>query len=389
MAKKKNEHIVTDIQKYFLLTVLILLIITLFIFVSDFLGTMFVAAVIVAAVYPVHQLLMSRARFPKTLSAVVTLILIAALIVAPLTYFFFAIVRQATGAYSSISSYINDFIAADFSITPMLEDYPEVQKWFEDFLQYTPITADSIVSAVGDFIGSITSILVEQTTNVLKKATVILLHAIVFILAMYFFIRDGEAITEYVKSMIPLSEEYREELIKKIKALMHAVVFGIFGAAIVQGILVWLGFTLVGVSNAAFWGALAAMFSPVPYVGPTVVWFPVVLMFFFSGQWMTGIFLFIWGTFVVGLSDNFIKPIVIGSGARLHPFGVLVVILGGVFAFGFQGLIFGPLILTLTLAFLHIYKLEYAPVLAGKGLPIRIKKRPLKKKQRRAMKRRK
>ncbi len=361
---RNDVHIVESIQKYFLLGALLLLVITLFYFIADFIGTLFIAAIIVSVIYPLHRLLNSKIRIPRTISAFVTLLLTTILIIVPLTLFFFAVVRQASGAYLNITKFINDFVASDLDVLPMLEKYPLIHQWMSDIIKFNPISADTIFSSIGDFIGAITSVLVEQTTNILKQATVLIFHIVVFVLALYFFIRDGENIVEQAQSLIPLREEYRKVLLKKIHDLMHAIVFGIFGAAIVQGFFVYLGFRLVGISNPAFWGALAGMFAPVPYFGPTIVWFPAVLMFFANGQWGIGIFLWIWGALVVGLSDNIVKPLVIGSGTALHPFAVLLVILGGIFAFGFKGLVFGPLVLTLTLAFLHIYKLEYASILS-------------------------
>ena len=364
MPKKNNGRIVEDIQKYFLLGVLLLLIFILFFFVSSFLGTLFVAAVIVSIIYPLHRLLNKKVHIPRAISAFVTLILIAVLIVAPLTLFFFAIVEQAGGAYSTVSRYINELIASDFDVFPILSKYPQAQKWVEELIALNPISPQDLFSMIGDLVGSITTVLVEQTTNILKQATVIVLHTIIFVLALYFFVRDGEKIVDYTKSLIPLSEKYREELFVKIKNLMHAIVFGIFGAALVQGFLVWLAFMIVDINSPAFWGALAGMFSPIPYVGPAVIWLPAAIMLLINGNLVAGIFLLIWGMVVVGLSDNIVKPLVIGTSTALHPFAVLIVILGGVFAFGLKGLIFGPLILTLTLAFLHIYKMEYASVLA-------------------------
>ena len=65
----------------------------------------------------------------------------------------------------------------------------------------------------------------------------------------------------------------------------------------------------------------------------------------------------------MGLSDNIVKPYLIGGANAIHPLLVLLVILGGVFVFGLKGVVFGPFLLTLTLPFLHIYQLEYKAVL--------------------------
>ena len=76
----------------------------------------------------------------------------------------------------------------------------------------------------------------------------------------------------------------------------------------------------------------------------------------------------------MGMADNVIKPYLIGSTSALHPMAVLLVLLGGTFAFGVKGLILGPFVLTLTLAFLHIYQLEYKSVL-GKVTKTAVKKK--------------
>ena len=115
-----------------------------------------------------------------------------------------------------------------------------------------------------------------------------------------------------------------------------------------------------------WWGSIAALFSPIPYIGTTVVWIPIVIFLLITKHWIAALFLTIWSMFVVGTVDNFVKPYLIGSSTALHPLAVLLVILGGAFAFGLKGLIFGPFILTLTLAFLHIYRLEFEKELDGR-----------------------
>ena len=151
----------------------------------------------------------------------------------------------------------------------------------------------------------------------------------------------------------------------KLYNLMHAIIFGIFGAALAQGLFVGVGLAITGVENAVFWGAIAALLSPVPYVGVALVWVPFAIGLFVSQRWGMGIFFVTWCVLLVTNIDNIIKPYLIGSKSHLHPFAVLVVMLGGALAFGVRGLLFGPFILTITLAFFHIYKLEYKKALSS------------------------
>ena len=362
---QKNNNII-DIQKYFLLGILILLIVTLAYFLSSFLVTLIAAGVIVTAVYPVHKLLNKKIRIPSTISALLSLILVAVLIIGPFTIFFFFLADQASDAYVVISTKINALSEKDIHLIPSLLQQGFLEDWINRISAYVPISASDVISTARDFVGKISSILLGQTTNILKNLSIFVLHVIVFLLAMFYFLRDGEKLIDYINSLMPLSEKYRKELFKKMSHLSYGIIYGIFGAAIVQGFLVGFAFYIVGINNAAFWGSIAALLSPIPYIGTSVVLVPVVIALAIGGNWIGAVFLLVWGASVVGLADNIVKPYLIGSSTALHPLAVLLVILGGTLAFGLKGLLLGPFILTLTLAFLHIYSLEYKSVLKSR-----------------------
>jgi predicted PurR-regulated permease PerM len=292
---------------------------------------------------------------------------------------FFFVAEEATDAYTAISIKIAALTERDISLIPSLLQRGFIKEWIDKISAFAPISTADVIETAQDFIGKISSVLLGQTTNILKNLTVFLLHIVVFFLAMFYFLRDGKKLIIKIKELLPLAERHRVALLKKMTALSYGIIYGIFGAAIVQGILVGLGFAIVGVNNAAFWGAIAALLSPVPYIGTSVVWVPVVITLMVSGQFFAGLFLLIWGIIIVGMADNIVKPYLIGSSTALHPLAVLLVLLGGAFAFGLKGLLFGPFVLTLALAFLHIYALEYRSVLHKESKPhVVLKKKKIK-----------
>lgn len=362
MAPVKQNHIV-DIQKYFLIGMLILLLVTLSFFISSFLGTLLIAGVIVTGIYPVHKLLNQNIHIPPTPSALLSLVLAAVILIAPLVALFFFVAEEAADAYAAISIKVTALTESDISLIPSLLQKGFIKEWIDRITAFVPISTADIISTVSDFVGKISSFLLGQTTSILKNLTVFLIHIVVFFLAMFYFLRDGKKLITRVKELMPLPEMHRKILFKKLSALSYGIIYGIFGAAIVQGMLVGLGFAIVGISNAAFWGAIAAILSPIPYIGTAVVWVPVVIALMVAGNFWSGIFLLVWGALIVGMADNIVKPYLIGSSTALHPLAVLLVLLGGAFAFGIKGLLFGPFVLTLTIAFLHIYSLEYQSVL--------------------------
>ncbi len=372
----KNNEIVHGIQKYFLLGILLLLIVVLFTFLSPFVPTLLIAGVIVTAVYPIHKVLYSRVHIPRTVSAFISLLLVAVVVLFPFTLLISFIAGQASDAYITFSGKINMLIASGEydSMSKIVENLPFSEK-IEEIIAYSPFSTSDILKSAGDLIGVVSTFLLGQTTNILKHLSVFLIHIVVFLMAMFYFLRDGRKLVDFFHSMLPLSEKYRKELFKKLHGLSYGIIYGIFGAAILQGLLVGLGFAITGIGSFAFWGAIAALLSPVPYIGTAIVWIPAVGALIIGGHWVAAIFLLIWCIIIVGLADNIIKPYVIGSTSALHPLAVMLVLLGGAFVFGIKGLLFGPFILTLTLAFLHIYKLEYKSVLGTAKLSAEVKRR--------------
>jgi predicted PurR-regulated permease PerM len=372
----KNNHI-DGIQKYFMLGVLLVLIIVLLMFLSSFVTDLMIAAIIVTAVYPLHKLLNKKIHIPRSFSALISLLLVAVIILLPFTLFVFFIAGQAADAYIGMSDKINMFIAGkDVTTLPKIIQLLPFHEKIETFMASTPISTSDILKTAGDLVGNISTFLLGQTTSILKHLSAFLIHTIVFLITMFYLLRDGDRLVDYIYSLIPLSKDQRSELFNKLHNLSYGIIYGIFGAAILQGFLVGIGFSVAGIANAAFWGAIAALFSPLPYMGTAIVWVPAVITLGIGGYWITAFILAIWCMAIVSMADNFIKPFLIGSRAALHPLAILLVLIGGAFAFGIKGLLFGPFVLTLTLSFLHIYRMEYEEVLGDSDIwkPQKIKR---------------
>jgi len=360
----RSTHAIEGIGKYFLLGILLLLIVTLFAFIMPFAATIFMAAVIIASVYPLHKKLQQKTHWQKTASAFLTLFLIIIILLVPLTLVSVAIVGQAADAYYGIRSFVSEIvIPQEYHLATLIENYPWLDRFIPEALRHTAWSVQDVFGVAGDFVKTISNFLIQQTATILNSLFVFVLQVVIFLLGLFYFLRDGERTVDYAQSLLPISHDHRTELFQKIYDLMRSIVYGIFGAAVAQGFLLSIGLSIVGVENAAFWGAVGALLSPIPFVGVALIWVPAVIALFVQGSFWLGLFFLLWCILLVGNIDNVVKPYLIGMGATLHPFAVMLVIFGGILAFGFKGIIFGPFILTLTLAFLHIYELEYEDIL--------------------------
>jgi predicted PurR-regulated permease PerM len=127
-------------------------------------------------------------------------------------------------------------------------------------------------------------------------------------------------------------------------------------------------FWLLGLPSPVFWGVIMGMLAIVPFLGAFIVWVPACVLLALNGQWISAVFLALWGTIVVGLIDNVIYPILVGRQLAMHSMLSFIAIVGGLILVGAHGIILGPLIVALSLALLEIWRsrldLEHA---AGAG----------------------
>ena len=125
--------------------------------------------------------------------------------------------------------------------------------------------------------------------------------------------------------------------------------------ALIQGTLVAFGFFIVGIERPILWGSLASVGALMPGIGTTIVTGPAIIFLFVTGEIVSAVLLLVWAALVVGLVDNFLGPYLISRQNKMHPFIILIAVLGGISAFGPIGFIVGPVIVTLFFILLEIY----------------------------------
>lgn len=363
MAPQQFSAKTSGLQKHFLIALLVLLLVLLFYFVSPFIGTVIIAAVVVIGSYPIQKALMRKMPHHPNLAALLTLLIVTIIILTPLTLFLSMIAVEASQAYGAISQHLSIFFSTPFLLIPEPIANSPFGQWIGSVKDYFPLSAEDITRNIQNALSNLSAFLVAETTSVLRQFSVVLLNILLFFLALFYFLRDGEKLIQYISGLLPLRQQYRTEMFAKLKGISRSMIYGIFGSAIAQGFLAGIGFALAGVENAVFWAAMMAFASPVPYIGTAIIWIPTVIYMGFQGMVWPTVFLALWCVLIVGFADNFLKPYLIGEANAINPFLVLMVILGGVATFGLKGLIFGPFLLSLALTFLHIYQLEYKAIL--------------------------
>ena len=151
-----------------------------------------------------------------------------------------------------------------------------------------------------------------------------------------------------------VSGNLADEMNKILINTTRSVVLGLLGTALGQGIVAGVGFWIAGVPGMLTLSALVCILSIVP-VGPPLIWGPVAIWLYTQGQTGMAVFMVLWGALAVASVDNFLKPVLIARGTSLPLSLIFLGVFGGVIAFGFLGLILGPILLAVGIAMLQAW----------------------------------
>lgn len=363
-AKTASERLM--LQRGFIV-VLALLVSAVFLWmIRDFLAVMFLAAVVALLLMPVQRRLTNLFGGRARPAAAIVMILAALVIVLPLTAATFVIARQAVEVSQIAIPWIQEHVSAIRE--EGMEGLPEWLPFREMIARYQT----ELTSQLGDLASRAGTFVVNSLTRATGGTLGFLLDAIVLFFALYLFLISGRAMAANTVNLLPMPSEDRRLLVRRALSTIRATVKGTFVIAVVQGTLVGIGLAVTGIPGAAFWGAVTAVLSIIPLVGPPLVWAPAAAFLWFDGQIGAAIGLVIYGALFVGVLDNILRPILVGQDTKMPDLLILISTVGGLTLFGAIGIIIGPVIAALFISVWYIYAQSYAPLLVERADAITI-----------------
>lgn len=339
---------------FFLLLILVAAAVVFFMMIKAFLVPVILAAVFAGLFFPFYSWLLKGTRGRKALSAFVCCATLSLGLLLPAYAVANVVAREAVRLYQSTESKGNGLFDED--IRTKLQGHPLVQKLH---LESVPI------QKAFDRLAKKSTELLANVINVASRETFELISTLfITFFTMFYFFRDGPLLLAKLKYLSPLADDYEDELIRRFLSVSRATIKGTLLVSLIKGILGGLTFWAFGIGGAVLWGVVMVFLSVLPIVGPWLVMYPAALILLFNGQVWQGIVLFLIATFVIGLIDNLLEPIVIGRGSGMHELLVFFSMLGGIGMFGVMGFIVGPVIAALFLTLLEIYGKEFNKQLA-------------------------
>lgn len=342
----------------FFFAVFMFLLYELFVFLAASAGPLLWAAILALTFYPFTTQLIRLCRGARGPAAAILTALVTAGAILPTVWLGSLLVREAAQAYEQVQAMVATG-QLDQVLTTLRTSWPG-RLWeratapFEGRIEIDPATL--AISATR----WMSQQLASHTAALARNALFTLVNFILMLVALFFFFRDGERMAAAVRDLVPMSGEHKRAIFGRLYDTMTAVVQSMLVNAVVQGVLAWFGYWLIGgLQLSVLLGALTAFSSFIPMAGAMAVWASCAVYLAAIGETGRAIGLALWGFLVVSMVDNVIRPLFIGGRARLPTFLLLFSILGGLQIYGFLGIFVAPVMVALLLSFVQIYRELY------------------------------
>ncbi len=327
---------------FFFFGILLFLLYQLLHILSPFIGALVVAAAFALIFFPVHLWIRKKIVSNRSAAAAISTLLAVLTLALPLLVFGGLLLSESRELYPKTNQWLNTISQSDLDIT-----IPE------RFRAYITIDPNEILTSS---LKGLQEKITRSGAGLLKNIFFFIINFGVMTFSLFALFRDGERFLNWLIDLIPMDQEYKHRVANQLYITTMAVVRGLLLTAIIQGFIGAFGYWLAGVKAPALFGLLTSFAALVPFVGTSLVWIPLsVAMYFISGA-KIGLFVALWGGLVVGLADNFLRPILIGRGAKLPVFLLFLGIIGGMKVYGALGIFLGPLLISCVIVFLQIYR---------------------------------
>jgi predicted PurR-regulated permease PerM len=315
----------------------------------------FLAFVVAILFFPVYQIFFRLFRRRSYLAACITTVLCFVIVLVPLSIAITMVAVQLVEFVTALASKIQTG-----QLDPVILALGQaIDRWMEILPKALQFEVD-LRGMILDGIKHAAAFLYQFSPHMLAKTASVAFNLVILAIFMVVFFAEGPHLFAWLLRSMPISVRYQKEISREIRNMITALLLGMIGTAVVQGILIGLGIEIAGFSNAEMWGMLAMLAAFIPIIGAALTYLTATAILASMGQWQAALLFLLYGVAIVSSVDNVLKPLVMGSRMRVHPVLLFVALLGGVRAFGAIGVIGGPVLLAVFLAALRIYQREFA-----------------------------
>jgi predicted PurR-regulated permease PerM len=334
-----NNEVINQNRIRQLLFLLVILLLTLLLFLQlyGFLPALLGAVTLYMVMRKTLFYLTEKKKWRKGLAALMLMLVSMIVILLPI----WVLVNMLSSKITYAIQHSNELVEALKKLVASLEQRFNMQ-----------IASEENINKLG-------TLLAESLPKILN-ATFSTLGTLLFMyFILFFMLVNGRAMEKTIYEHVPLKDENVNKLGHEVQNMVISNALGIPVIALLQGLVALIGYFIVGVEQPWFWFVVTCITAMLPVVGAALAYVPLAIIFFAKGMNWQGIFMLIYGFGVIGTVDNIFRFALAKKIGNVHPlitvFGVII----GLKLFGFIGLIFGPLLISLFILLLKIYSSEF------------------------------
>jgi predicted PurR-regulated permease PerM len=313
-----------------------------------FLNAMSWAMFLAFLLYPVN-LRLRRHLHGKGRAASVLTVLTPIVILLPLSALSVAFIAEISGLVRTLQQRARALDIRSFSD---LQQFPLIARANAWLQSHIGVSADQVRSWVVSASQDVMQYAAGLSGSFFLGALGSVVGFSIMLFLLFFFMRDGDAMVERAHRLIPLDEQRKDRLFRQLSGVARAIVLGTTLTALIQGVLIGIGFAVAGLPSPVVFGVAVTLLAMLPVGGAALVWVPAAGWLVYEGRWGWAIFMVAWGLMVFGI-ESVLRPVLISGRARISTLAIFVGVLGGIPAFGAIGIILGPVVLSLALALIE------------------------------------
>ncbi len=342
---------------YILFATIALIGVLFFQVIQPFIFSLLFAAVLAVLFRPAYTAIKKICFGRRRVAAAVTTVLILLVIMLPLA----GAMTMAGIQLYKLSQLVVEFVETpeESKLADELEKFKEsrvatmLRDTYEDLSAEQQQQVKDAASKAGQ---SVIEPLYNKTVDLVGDAVTFVIGCVIMVMALYYFLADGESILQEVQRFSPLEASEETALFEQFEKVCRGVVMGSVVAGLVQAILAGIGFAVAGVPNVWLLMAITMFFSFIPFLGAGSVCIAVTIGLVIEQRYVAAGSLFVYSMAVVATSDNLIKAHVIGGESKLNPLVVLITVIGALQLIGLWGIFVGPMVAAFFYALLKIIR---------------------------------
>ncbi|HEX8473298.1 MAG TPA: AI-2E family transporter [Pyrinomonadaceae bacterium] len=313
---------------------------------QPFIEVLLWAVVLVILFNPIHKRIVARTGAPGW-SAMLSCLLVIVTFLLPLTLLTLAVVNEMSNMAQNLQGNVESILDPNSPVTG------RYLRWLGQYVNIDQLRSQQFIA---ERLKNMSGAIANRTFGFVGGFVLVIVEIFFVIFTMYYLFRDGDRLRRALREALPLERREAREIFERTRDVISASVYGVLVIAAIQGALGGLAFWFLGLPSPLLWGVVMLFLSMIPMAGAFVVWVPAAIYLAVTQQYWQALVLVGWGTIVIGMVDNFLRPKLVGEKTRLHELLIFFSVLGGLQIFGVLGLVLGPVVVAITFALLDVLR---------------------------------